>query len=247
MYSIHIHFWQFVYSNQTTIQTIPSTTIFFWPNKKKKSFKKILTICLLKPDNYRVRRYHLRRWYKFFEKKSLCYNVGHILEDLFSIFVSDKTCFEEFLYHIIDGKCTRALTLLFFSPLYYNVGWRQNFESVFGENRWLWLLPVVAGGPVGLFNLCWFFQLISLCREALALSAPLLSQEARKDLLVILLFLYRVAAHVGPHTLTYAHTWHMHTQTNTRRSEMGCTGRGGVCRTTSSLNYGLGLGFRFRV
>eukprot|EP00802_Teleaulax_amphioxeia_P016074 Tamp_16182.p1 GENE.Tamp_16182~~Tamp_16182.p1 ORF type:complete len:330 (-),score=44.87 Tamp_16182:493-1452(-) len=31
----------------------------------------------------------------------------------------------------------------------YDVGWRQNFESVFGSNPWLWLLPVVAGGPVG--------------------------------------------------------------------------------------------------
>jgi len=31
----------------------------------------------------------------------------------------------------------------------FDVGWRHNFESVFGANRWLWLLPVVGSGPVG--------------------------------------------------------------------------------------------------
>ncbi len=31
----------------------------------------------------------------------------------------------------------------------YNVGWRKNWESVMGENPWLWLLPVYGGGPSG--------------------------------------------------------------------------------------------------
>lgn len=31
----------------------------------------------------------------------------------------------------------------------YNVGWRKNWESVMGENPWLWLLPVYGSGPSG--------------------------------------------------------------------------------------------------
>ena len=31
----------------------------------------------------------------------------------------------------------------------YNVGWRKNWESVMGENPWLWLLPVYGDGPSG--------------------------------------------------------------------------------------------------
>ena len=31
----------------------------------------------------------------------------------------------------------------------FDVGWRRNVESVFGANRWLWLLPVIGHGPVG--------------------------------------------------------------------------------------------------
>ena len=155
-----------------------------------------LTICLLKPDNYRVGRYQFRRWYKFFEKSLV---RKQIRKKVLSWWLN--------MVNILTNTT--------------NVGWRQNFESVFGENRWLWLIPVVAGGPVRPFC-CSFFSL----RRGSA----------------------RWHTHdTYTHPLTYAHTWDTHTQTNTRRSEMGCTGRGGVRRTTNSLNYGLGLGFTLRV
>lgn len=31
----------------------------------------------------------------------------------------------------------------------YDLGWRNNVESVFGRNPWLWLVPVFGAGPVG--------------------------------------------------------------------------------------------------
>ena len=31
----------------------------------------------------------------------------------------------------------------------YDVGWRNNLESIFGDNPWLWLIPVVGKGPIG--------------------------------------------------------------------------------------------------
>lgn len=31
----------------------------------------------------------------------------------------------------------------------YNVGWRKNWESVMGENPWLWALPIYGSGPSG--------------------------------------------------------------------------------------------------
>lgn len=31
----------------------------------------------------------------------------------------------------------------------YNIGWRSNWESVMGENPWLWLIPVYGNGPSG--------------------------------------------------------------------------------------------------
>lgn len=39
------------------------------------------------------------------------------------------------------GLCTGASQ--------YNVGWRRNWESVMGENPWLWFLPVYGKGPSG--------------------------------------------------------------------------------------------------
>ena len=119
-----------------------------------------LTICLLKPDNYRVGRYQFRRWYKFFEKSLV---RKQIRKKVLSWWLN--------MVNILTNTT--------------NVGWRQNFESVFGENRWLWLLPVVAGGPVRPFC-CSFFSL----RRGSA----------------------RWHTHdTYTHPLTYAHTWDMHT------------------------------------
>uniref|UniRef100_A0A7S4P7B2 Palmitoyltransferase n=1 Tax=Guillardia theta TaxID=55529 RepID=A0A7S4P7B2_GUITH len=70
----------------------------------------------------------------------------------------------KFMAFIFDCSLAFAVTLFFLFHLrfvYYNqttieaddrrydVGWRKNFESVFGRNPWLWALPVYGSGPVG--------------------------------------------------------------------------------------------------
>jgi len=145
-----------------------------------------LTICLLKPDNYRVGRYQFRRWYKFFEKSLV---RKQIRKKVLSWWLN--------MVNILTNTT--------------NVGWRQNFESVFGENRWLWLLPVVAGGPVRLFYFMFIFSLlISLCREPLWLFLlPCRRGRPRKTFLLFFFFFTAWQR-------TLAHTWHIHTPSHVR-------------------------------
>lgn len=65
-----------------------------------------------------------------------------VFDSSLALAVSGFTCFHVKLVYYnqttIESECDE-----------YDVGWRRNVESVFGANPYLWLVPVVGGGPVG--------------------------------------------------------------------------------------------------